>query len=139
YSIPVGTAIRVLPPLGYLEFLGLQASASLVMTDSGGLQEEACSLGVPCVTLRDSTERPESVDVGANVLAGADADRMVELARSMIGRPSDWLNPFGDGRSGARIVEMLPSAIEMDRVLASVVIAQTPSAAEVHQELVATE
>ena len=63
--------LRGLPPLGYLDFLGLHAAAALMLTDSGGLQEEACCLRVPCVTLRDNTERPESVAVGANVLAGA--------------------------------------------------------------------
>ena len=71
------------PPLGYLDFLGLHARAALTLTDSGGLQEEACCLGVPCVTLRDDTERPESVDIGANMLAGADPDRIVEAARRM--------------------------------------------------------
>jgi len=78
-----------------------------VLTDSGGLQEEACSLRVPCVTLRDNTERPESVEVGANVLAGADPGRIVEAARLMASKARDWANPFGDGRSGERIVDLL--------------------------------
>jgi UDP-N-acetylglucosamine 2-epimerase (non-hydrolysing) len=99
--------VRALPPLSYLDFLGLHARAALVLTDSGGLQEEACSLRVPCVTLRDNTERPESVEVGANVLAGADPERIVELARAMRDRPRDWPNPFGDGRSGEVIVDLL--------------------------------
>ena len=100
-------AIRALPPLGYLDFLGLHARAALTLTDSGGLQEEACCLRVPCVTLRDNTERPESVEVGANVLAGADPERIVSSARMMIRRPRDWENPFGDGQSGLRIVDLL--------------------------------
>jgi UDP-N-acetylglucosamine 2-epimerase (non-hydrolysing) len=100
-------AVRRLPPLGYLEFLGLQAEAGLVLTDSGGLQEEACCLGVPCVTLRDNTERPESVEVGANLLVGADSTRIVAGARAMAAKPRDWPNPFGDGKSGARIVDIL--------------------------------
>ena len=99
--------VRALPPLGYLDFLGLEAGAGIVLTDSGGLQEEACVLRVPCVTLRDNTERPESVTVGANVLAGADADRIVACARAMHAKPRDWQNPFGDGQSGMRIVELL--------------------------------
>ena len=98
---------RALPPLGYLDFLGLEAGAALVLTDSGGLQEEACCLRVPCVTLRDNTERPESVAAGANVLAGADPDRIVACARAMAVKPRDWPNPFGDGKSGERIVELL--------------------------------
>ena len=99
--------VRRLPPLGYLEFLGLHAEAALMLTDSGGLQEEACCLRVPCVTLRDNTERPESVEVGANVLAGADPERIVAAARAMHGRARDWANAFGDGASGRRIVEIL--------------------------------
>ncbi len=99
--------LRVLPPLGYLDFLGLHAEAALMLTDSGGLQEEACCLGVPCVTLRDNTERPESVEVGANVLAGADPDRIVACAREMLPRRGGWANPFGDGHAGERIVDHL--------------------------------
>ncbi|HET8625424.1 MAG TPA: UDP-N-acetylglucosamine 2-epimerase (non-hydrolyzing) [Gemmatimonadales bacterium] len=99
--------VRVIPPLGYLEFLGLHASAALMLTDSGGLQEEACTLRVPCVTLRENTERPESLAVGANELAGTDPARIVEAACRMIRRPRQWLNPFGDGRSGERIISLL--------------------------------
>jgi UDP-N-acetylglucosamine 2-epimerase (non-hydrolysing) len=102
--------VRVLPPLGYLDFLGLHSAAALTLTDSGGLQEEACCLCVPCVTLRDNTERPESVEVGANMLAGADPARIVEAARIMRRRARHWENPFGDGRSGLRIVDLLADA-----------------------------
>jgi UDP-N-acetylglucosamine 2-epimerase (non-hydrolysing) len=103
-------AVRTLPPLPYLDFLGLHAKAALVLTDSGGLQEEACSLGVPCVTLRDNTERPESVEAGANVLAGAEPARIVECARAMHDKARGWPNPFGDGHSGQRIVDLLLDA-----------------------------
>jgi UDP-N-acetylglucosamine 2-epimerase (non-hydrolysing) len=106
-GVAVNDGVRALPPLGYLDFLGLHARAALVLTDSGGLQEEACSLRVPCVTLRDNTERPESVEVGANRLAGADPDAIVTAARAMKDRPRDWPNPFGDGASGLRIVDLL--------------------------------
>lgn len=101
------SGLRVLPPLGYLDFLGLHAEAALMLTDSGGLQEEACCLGVPCVTLRDNTERPESVEAGANVLAGVEPDRIVTCAREMLPRRGGWANPFGDGHAGERIVEHL--------------------------------
>jgi UDP-N-acetylglucosamine 2-epimerase (non-hydrolysing) len=107
FGIALDGVVRALPPLPYLQFLALHDQAALMLTDSGGLQEEACCLGVPCVTLRDNTERPESVEVGANVLAGADPDRIVESARAMRGRRGDWANPFGDGRSGERIVDIL--------------------------------
>jgi UDP-N-acetylglucosamine 2-epimerase (non-hydrolysing) len=99
--------IRAVPPLGYLDFLGLLGSAALALTDSGGVQEEACCLGAPCVTLRDNTERPESIEVGANRLAGADPERIVAAARVMVERRGGWENPFGDGKSGERIIELL--------------------------------
>ena len=106
-GVAVDRSVRLLPPLGYLDFLALHADALLMLTDSGGLQEEACCLKIPCVTLRDNTERPESVEVGANVLAGADPAKILECARTMRDRPRDWPNPFGDGKSGLRIVDLL--------------------------------
>lgn len=102
-----GRGVRALPPLPYLDFLGLHAQAALTLTDSGGLQEEACCLGVPCVTLRDNTERPESVEVGANTLVGAETERIVAGARLMLGRDNGWANPFGDGRAAHHIVDAL--------------------------------
>jgi UDP-N-acetylglucosamine 2-epimerase (non-hydrolysing) len=105
-----GPGVRALPPLPYLDFLGLHAQAALTLTDSGGLQEEACCLGVPCVTLRDNTERPESVDVGANVLAGAESDAIVAGARRMLAAAGGWANPFGDGRSAHHILDALVGA-----------------------------
>jgi len=104
-SVPEG--VRFLPPLGYLEFLALHADAALMLTDSGGLQEEACVLGVPCVTTRDNTERPETVELGANRLAGADPQHIAEAAAAMIDSPRDWRQPFGDGRAAERIVAAL--------------------------------
>jgi UDP-N-acetylglucosamine 2-epimerase (non-hydrolysing) len=77
-----------------------------VLTDSGGLQEESCILGVPCVTLRDNTERPETVEVGANVLAGTDPDVMLSCAREMLAQGRSWVNPFGDGNAGERIIQI---------------------------------
>jgi UDP-N-acetylglucosamine 2-epimerase (non-hydrolysing) len=105
-----GAGVRPLPPLSYLDFLGLHAAAALVLSDSGGLQEEACCLGVPCVTLRDNTERPESVAVGANQLAGAEPDRILAAARAMVGRRGGWVHPFGDGRAAHHILDALLAA-----------------------------
>ena len=99
--------IRTIEPLGFLEFLQLEANARLALTDSGGVQEEACILGVPCVTLRDNTERPETVDVGANVLAGARSTQIMDRARQMLEAETGWKNPFGDGRAGESIVKHL--------------------------------
>lgn len=110
HGMAFGPGVRPLPPLPYLDFLGLHAQAALTLSDSGGLQEEACALGVPCVTLRDNTERPESVEAGANQLAGAEAGRIVEAARRMHGRRGGWANPYGDGRAAHHILDALLAA-----------------------------
>ncbi len=98
-------------PVDFLDFLQLESHARLVLTDSGGVQEEACILGVPCVTLRDNTERPETINVGANILAGSSPERILECARIMLDRDNDWDNPFGDGEAGRRIVDILEGKI----------------------------
>ena len=88
--------------------MGLHANALLILTDSGGLQEEACCLGVPCVTLRDNTERPESLEVGASLLAGgSDPAQIAACATTLAQRPRTWINPFGDGKTGIRIAEIV--------------------------------
>jgi UDP-N-acetylglucosamine 2-epimerase (non-hydrolysing) len=94
-------------PLGYLDFIQLEANASLVLTDSGSIQEEACILGVPCVTLRDDTERPETLTVGSNVLAGTDPDQISSAALKMLSEEHKWKSPFGDGNAGKRIVQYI--------------------------------
>jgi UDP-N-acetylglucosamine 2-epimerase (non-hydrolysing) len=94
-------------PVDFLGFLQLESNARLIFTDSGGVQEEACILGVPCVTLRDNTERPETVEVGANVIAGARAENIMRAASTMLGRDNNWNNPFGDGKAAMRIIEIL--------------------------------
>ncbi|WP_063799709.1 non-hydrolyzing UDP-N-acetylglucosamine 2-epimerase [Bradyrhizobium jicamae] len=91
-------------PVGYSDFLNLLSNCAAVITDSGGIQEEACILGVPCVTIRDRTERPETVDVGANVLVHRNADAMV----AALNRPmTPWTNPFGDGHTAQRILDII--------------------------------
>ena len=94
-------------PMDFLSFLQLESSANLILTDSGGIQEEACILKVPCVTLRDNTERPETVDVGANILAGASPDRIIECVTLMLRRKQNWQNPFGDGTASRKIIEII--------------------------------
>ena len=101
------TGVTLASPLDFLGFLHAEANARLLLTDSGGVQEEACILGVPCVTLRDNTERPETVEAGGNVLAGADPARILQAARDVLARPKGWSNPFGDGRSAERILTLL--------------------------------
>src|SRR4030042_89684 len=99
--------LTLVEPLDYLSFLVLESRAKLVLTDSGGLQEETCILGVPCVTLRDNTERPETVTVGSNILAGTDPDRILESAKVMLAKEKKWVNPFGDGTTGLKILKIL--------------------------------
>jgi len=99
--------IQAIEPVGFLEFLQLEASARLVLTDSGGVQEEACVLGVPCVMLRDNTERLETVDVGANVLAGVRAIEILKATKQMLSQGDVWENPFGDGRASDLILDFI--------------------------------
>jgi UDP-GlcNAc3NAcA epimerase len=97
--------VRLVPPLGYLEFTSLLLHARAVLTDSGGVQKEAYLAGVPCVTMRETTEWTETVEAGWNTLAGLD----VERARAALARPLPEERPplYGDGRAGERVVEAL--------------------------------
>lgn len=99
--------VRLVDPVDYLSFLMLAKQARVVLTDSGGVQEEACTLGVPCVTLRDNTERPETIRVGSNVLAGTHPETIFESTMTYTDKRGCWENPFGDGNAGKRIVEIL--------------------------------
>jgi UDP-N-acetylglucosamine 2-epimerase (non-hydrolysing) len=91
-------------PLGYFDFLNLEQHAKLIVTDSGGIQEEACILGVPCITIRQNTERPETIAVGANVLIGRDVQK---LHRTLAALPKNWSNPFGDGKTATYILDVI--------------------------------
>ncbi|ODS37195.1 MAG: UDP-N-acetylglucosamine 2-epimerase [Candidatus Altiarchaeales archaeon WOR_SM1_86-2] len=99
--------VTMIKPVGFLDFLHLEANAKLVLTDSGGVQEETCVLRVPCVTLRDNTERPETVDAGSNILAGCDPEKIIKSADVMLGRERNWKNPFGGGNAGEKIIDIL--------------------------------
>jgi UDP-N-acetylglucosamine 2-epimerase (non-hydrolysing) len=103
-------SIRMVEPLGYLDFLCLMKHARVVVTDSGGIQEETTCLGVPCVTVRENTERPVTLERGTNVLAGVQKERIKDAVRRQLCRtftnriPENW-----DGRSATKIVELLVS------------------------------
>ena len=101
--------IHIIPPLGYLEFLRLQKQAAFVLTDSGGVQEEATALGVPCLTLRENTERPFTVTDGTNRIVGLDPGRIHrEVDRLLSGEVRQKLAPgLWDGRAAERIVRIL--------------------------------
>jgi UDP-N-acetylglucosamine 2-epimerase (non-hydrolysing) len=101
--------IRTMEPLGYLEFLNLESTASVVLTDSGGLQEETTILRVPCLTLRRNTERPVTIEHGTNIMVGPDKGRILEAFRRIVN--GDW-KPSGppelwDGRAAQRIVQVI--------------------------------
>jgi UDP-N-acetylglucosamine 2-epimerase (non-hydrolysing) len=102
--------ITPISPIGFLEFLLLEANAELVITDSGGVQEEACILKVPCITVRNNTERPETIAVHSNLLVGTQPDQILNGAKAMLNTPRNWNNPFGNGDAGERIVSVLTSA-----------------------------
>lgn len=109
FGLRVPKELRIVQPLGFLDFLRLEAEAALILTDSGGMQEEACILQVPCVTLRESTERPETVKAGANVVAGIQPGQVMRSVQDMLGIDGSWPNPFGDGSSGRRIIDIVTS------------------------------
>ena len=109
FGIKTDGNIRFIDPVEFLDFLNLESGARLVLTDSGGVQEETCILGVPCVTLRDNTERPETIDVGSNMLSGVEPAMMIECAHRMLEKGKGWINPFGDGRAAQRIVKEIGS------------------------------
>jgi UDP-N-acetylglucosamine 2-epimerase (non-hydrolysing) len=100
-------SIKLIEPVDFFGFLQLEKHARLIFTDSGGVQEESCILGTPCVTLRDSTERPETVDVGANVLVGTDTEKILKCTEYMLQNNNRWQNPFGNGNAGETIVNIL--------------------------------
>ena len=107
FDITLPEGIRIIEPPGYLEFLQLEKNAKLVLTDSGGVQEETCILRVPCVTLRNNTERPETIEVGSNILVGTNPSKILNGVSMMLKQSRNWVNPFGDGKAAEKIVSAL--------------------------------
>ncbi len=107
-AIALTPSLRLLEPLGYIDFLSLEASSSLVLTDSGGIQEETTVLGVNCLTLRDNTERPVTIELGTNRLAGTKKDSILAAWREMQTSPRRaQIPPLWDGQAGVRSREVL--------------------------------
>lgn len=116
--------VRLIPPQDYLPFIHLMRRADIILTDSGGVQEEAPSLGKPVLVMRDTTERPEAVDAGTVKLVGTDVDLIVREANTLLDDPSAYdamsraHNPYGDGFAAQRICKEVLKFFSMDKVLA---------------------
>ena len=113
--------IFTLPPVGYLHMLGLMRDAKLVLTDSGGIQEETTALGVPCITLRENTERPITVDEGTNVIVGASREKILAAAQEILtnGGKAGRIPEYWDGHAAERIAEHLRAWLKAHSVQAA--------------------
>lgn len=107
FKIQLPSCIQLTEPVGYMDFVQLQRNSLLIMTDSGGIQEEACILGVPCITLRSNTERPETLDVGANILVGRSPEKALSAAETLLKSNGNWENPFGEGTTAKQILAII--------------------------------
>ena len=119
FRLKVPSGVKVIPPLDYWDFLLLESSAALVLTDSGGIQEETCILRVPCVTLRDNTERPETLEVGSNIIVGTNPQKIVRGVQKMINKRRQWANPFGKGNTASLILDVIYHKIKKEILLKS--------------------
>ena len=106
FNIKLPKNIILHAPIGYSECLAIEKNAKAIFTDSGGLQEEGCILGTPCLTLRNNTERPETVDVGANVLVHRDLKKALSALQEFE-KGKVWENPFGDGNTCLKILDLI--------------------------------
>jgi UDP-N-acetylglucosamine 2-epimerase (non-hydrolysing) len=114
------TGITCIAPLGYLDFLCLMSNAKLMLTDSGGIQEETTVLGVPCVTLRKNTERPVTITSGTNILAGTKKDEIIRRALERIRVPKQPSKPkHWDGKAGRRIIQVLVRHLAQPKIVTS--------------------
>ena len=112
--------IQIMEPLGYLDFLALISNTKLILTDSGGLQEEAITLDIPCVTLRYNTERPETIDAGGNILAGTNSTEITNNIQNILDNSDVYakmagaINPYGDGTSAEKIYNIIKEHYDLN-------------------------
>lgn len=106
FGLSIPKNIIVLPPLGYIDFVQLQNNSQVIFTDSGSIQEEACIIGVPCITIRENTERPESIEVHANILSNSDLQSIKQAFEKQTAISTKWKNPYGDGTASQQILDI---------------------------------
>ena len=112
--------IQIMEPLGYLDFLALISNTKLILTDSGGLQEESITLDIPCVTLRYNTERPETIDAGGNILAGTNSTEITNNIQNILDNSDVYakmagaINPYGDGTSAEKIYNIIKEHYDLN-------------------------
>ena len=103
--------IQLIKPLGYLDFMNLYSGAKLVLTDSGGLQEETTALGIPCLTLRENTERPITIEMGTNILVGTNPNKITQTAYEILDGKNQThsakIPPLWDGKTAERICHVI--------------------------------
>lgn len=107
FSIKLSKGIKLLDPVGFLEFSKLEKNAFCCVTDSGTVQEDSCIFKVPCVTMRVSTERSETVQVGSNIVAGLNKRHIIQAVDVMVNKKNDWKNPYGRPDSAEKTIKIL--------------------------------
>lgn len=111
FGVKLSDKVQLIDPVGYLDMLVLQKHSYLIVTDSGGIQEEACILQKKAIVIRENTERPEAVEVGGCVLAGnSDEGFIVSYTGQLLGKKVDWYNPFGNGKTGISIIDIITTS-----------------------------
>ena len=113
FSLSLNKNISLLEPLSYIPFLSLMSESKIIITDSGGIQEEATFLGVPCITMRENTERPITVEIGTNILAGIECNNIISIFNKIIKKDNfDYkIPPLWDGHAGKRIINVIKDSI----------------------------
>lgn len=122
YNLTLPSNVIAIEPTGYLDFLDLLYNAKVAISDSGGVQEEACILNIPCLTIRENTERPETIAVGANYLMGRNKEKIIEYLKDLSNKFYKWTSPFGDGKTAVHILDIIqnkPSQLKQNQSKAS--------------------
>jgi len=107
FHLRIPRGVETFEPMGFFEFLNLEMNALCAITDSGTVQEETCILNVPCVVIRLSTERPETIVLGSSIVAGLEPSNVLKCVELMLRRKTNWEHPYGDGKTGKRVAGIL--------------------------------